>query len=80
MIIQTLLHQLICPILSRVDLWNVYGDCENYNVIEGHKNAVLDVHWTYDSTQIISASADKTIGLWDATVSLHEYSMNIEWD
>ncbi|KAF4323293.1 hypothetical protein BBO99_00002253 [Phytophthora kernoviae] len=47
-------------------LWDVYGECRNYNVLHGHKNAVLEVQWTYDSAQVVSASADKTVGLWDA--------------
>jgi WD40 repeat protein len=51
-------------------LWDVYGECRNYNVLSGHKNSVLEVHWTYDSQQIVSASADKTVGVWDAKVSL----------
>jgi len=49
-----------------VFLWNVYGDCKNYLVIEGHKSAVLDVHWSRDGSKIISASADKMICIHDA--------------
>lgn len=49
-------------------LWDVYGECRNYGVLSGHKNAVLEVQWTYDSAQLVSASADKTVGLWDAQV------------
>lgn len=30
-------------------LWNVYGECENYGVLTGHKNAVLELHWSSDS-------------------------------
>lgn len=52
-------------------LWDVYGECRNYNVLSGHKNAVLEVQWTYDSAQVISASADKTVGVWDAQVRVH---------
>ena len=48
-------------------LWNTYGDCANYNVLRGHNHAVLDVHWSHDSTHLCSASADHTLGLWDAT-------------
>jgi len=39
-------------------LWNVHGDCKNFMVLKGHKNAVLDLHWTTDGCQIISASPD----------------------
>ena len=42
-------------------LWNVYGDCENYNVLAGHKNAVLELHWFPDGGSIVTASADKTV-------------------
>jgi len=34
-------------------------------VLRGHKNAVLDVQWSTDSTHVLSASADKTGGVWD---------------
>ena len=47
-------------------LWNTFGECENYNVLSGHKNAVLEVHWDSSGSKIISCSADKTVGLWDA--------------
>ncbi|KAJ1462447.1 WD40-repeat-containing domain protein [Pelagophyceae sp. CCMP2097] len=46
-------------------LWEVFGDCSNYNILEGHKNAVVDVQWC-DKRTLVSASADKTIMLWDA--------------
>jgi Prp8 binding protein len=46
-------------------LWNVYGDCENYCVLKGHGNAVLEVQWFYDESKIASASADKTVALLD---------------
>jgi Prp8 binding protein len=47
-------------------LWNTYGDCENYGIIEGHKGAVLDLQWSRDSRTIYSASADYTLATWDA--------------
>lgn len=54
--------------LSCTVLWNTYGDCNNYNVLSGHKNAVLEVQWeTTTNNKIISCSADKTIGVWDAS-------------
>lgn len=42
----------------------MYGECRNYNVLSGHKNAVLEVHWTPDC--LLSCSADKTVAVWDA--------------
>jgi WD40 repeat protein len=72
-------------------LWDVYGECRNYGVLSGHKNAVLEVQWSYDSQQIVSASADKTVGVWDTTVragegasgsfpmSLIATSLHIDW-
>uniref|UniRef100_A0A7S3NGU0 Anaphase-promoting complex subunit 4 WD40 domain-containing protein n=1 Tax=Aureoumbra lagunensis TaxID=44058 RepID=A0A7S3NGU0_9STRA len=45
-------------------LWEVYGDCCNYNVLTGHKNAICDLTWCNDRT-IATASADKTVCLWD---------------
>lgn len=46
-------------------MWNTFGDCTNYNVLSGHKNAVLEVHWAPLSSKIFSCSADKTLGVWD---------------
>ena len=46
-------------------LWNTYGDCENYGVIEGHKGAVLDLQWSRDSRMVYSASADCSLATWD---------------
>ena len=39
---------------------------ENFNVLEGHKNAVLDCAWC-DEDCLVTCSADKTVMLWDAT-------------
>jgi Prp8 binding protein len=50
---------------KKVLLWNTEsGDCENYNVLEGHKNAVLDLKFLQDDV-LVTASADKTLGAWD---------------
>lgn len=46
-------------------LWKTFEDCKNYNVLSGHKNAVLQVKWQTEGS-IISCSADKTVALWDA--------------
>ena len=32
----------------------------------GHKNSVLELHWTTDGEKIISASPDKSVRAWDA--------------
>jgi Prp8 binding protein len=47
-------------------LWEVYGDCVNYGVLKGHKQAVLEIAWSPDSEHIWSCSADKLVMLWDA--------------
>lgn len=47
-------------------LWEVHGECANYGVLHGHKQAVLQLQWTYDSTNIWSCSADKSVMFWDA--------------
>mmetsp|Transcript_5165 Transcript_5165/g.7155 ORF Transcript_5165/g.7155 Transcript_5165/m.7155 type:complete len:349 (+) Transcript_5165:62-1108(+) len=46
-------------------LWNVYGDCSNYNMLRAHKNAVLEVAWGDQGRKLVSASADRTLALWD---------------
>lgn len=47
------------------DVEQMLGKYQNYNVLQGHKNAVLDCHWCDEDT-IVTASADKTCQLWDA--------------
>jgi hypothetical protein len=50
---------------KKILLWDVLGDCKNYNVLTGHRNAVLQVVWPTPTT-ITSCSADKTVCTWDA--------------
>ena len=56
--------------------WDVYRGCRNYNVLSGHKNAVLEVKWTSNGAHIVSCSADKTVALFDANrgVRLRKYT------
>ena len=58
---------------KNVLLWNCSGEelgygigqyC-NYNVLSGHKNAVLDLKWSNDSESLVTASADKMLMVWD---------------
>lgn len=46
-------------------LWRSSGACENYGILTGHKQAVLDIHWSRDSKVLFSASADMHLGSWD---------------
>ena len=46
-------------------LWRTYGQCENYGVLSGHKGAILDLHWSRDSSVLYSASADTHLASWD---------------
>lgn len=34
-----------------VDLWNVYGECENYAVLKGHSGCVLELSFAPDGRQ-----------------------------
>ena len=36
-------------------------------MMQGHKNSVLELHWTADGDNILTCSPDKTLRLWDAT-------------
>ena len=42
----------------------------------GHKNAVLEVHWTPDGERLISCSPDKTVRCWDAETGGQLKKMN----
>lgn len=50
---------------KQILLWEVFGDCVNYDVLKGHKNAILDLNWSQDSLSIFTASADKTGAQFD---------------
>ena len=56
---------LIILFFHNAVLWDVYDNCKNYNVLSGHKSAVLQVCWPTASS-IVSCSADKTVACWDA--------------
>ncbi|KAL9071364.1 MAG: hypothetical protein Q9161_004223 [Pseudevernia consocians] len=51
-------------------LWRTYGSCENYGILNGHKGAILDLHWSRSSSNIFSASADSTLASWDLETGL----------
>ncbi|KAF2180339.1 WD40 repeat-like protein [Zopfia rhizophila CBS 207.26] len=46
-------------------LWRTSGVCENYGILNGHKGAILDLHWSRDSRVLFSASADMMLASWD---------------
>ena len=46
-----------------------------YYFITGHKNAVLDVHWTNDGEKLLSASPDKTVRVWDTATGMQTKKM-----
>lgn len=50
-------------------LWRTFASgSSNYLVMNGHRNAVLELHWSAkDDDTIYTASADKTVGIWDTT-------------
>lgn len=53
-----------CSSDKNILLWDVYGECENWGMLKGHKNAVLDVAWARDGV-LLSASADQTGAVWE---------------
>jgi len=55
---------------QKIFLWSVFGQCDNYAVLSGHKGAVLDLAWSHDSSQIYSVSTDLFVGVWDAEVGV----------
>eukprot|EP00095_Tigriopus_kingsejongensis_P001785 maker-scaffold225_size250570-snap-gene-1.16 protein:Tk01785 transcript:maker-scaffold225_size250570-snap-gene-1.16-mRNA-1 annotation:"wd repeat-containing protein 57" len=52
-------------------LWNVYGECENYHVINSvHAGAILDLHFAYEDGQYMyTGSTDKTVGIFDTNTA-----------
>ena len=48
-----------------VDIWNVYGECENVMAMSGHTGAVMEAHFNTDGSNIYTCSTDKTLAIWD---------------
>ena len=47
-------------------MWNVYGECENYHVINAaHAGAILQLTFNEDGNHFYTASTDKTVGVFD---------------
>jgi WD40 repeat protein len=59
-------HLIISSYIYYTVLWDIAGASNNYNVLTGHKNAVLEVKWSSQSNNLVSCSADKTVAIWDA--------------
>ncbi|EPZ32122.1 wd-repeat protein [Rozella allomycis CSF55] len=55
-------------IISRIVLWNVYGECTNFNVMRGQNGAILELDWSPNSERIFTACSDKTVGIYDVIV------------
>jgi len=50
---------------KQILLWDVYNKLTNFSVLKGHTNAILELHWSTDGTRLYTASADKSLAVWD---------------
>lgn len=57
------------------DLWNVYGDCENYAVMKGHTGAIMELQYSYDGRQALVIYSETPIN--SDTKSGHPYITEI---
>ena len=48
----SLIHYFWSFVHFLLDLWNVYGDCENYSVMKGHQGAIMDLQYSMDGTWV----------------------------
>lgn len=46
-------------------IWDIFGNCANIGHLRAHKNAILSLCWSSDSSMIFTSSADKTLGVTD---------------
>ena len=46
-----------------VVLWNTQGECVNYGLLRGHKNAVLDLAWSHDGAYDIDIKLSLSLSL-----------------
>ena len=59
-------HQSSCDLLNKSlsiilmflnlilfsDLWNTYGECENYAIMKGHTGAIMELQFNADGTLV----------------------------
>jgi Prp8 binding protein len=57
---------MICSSSSdgMIMLWNAYNQVENIGVFK-REQAILQIQFSRDSSQIYSCSVDGTLGIWD---------------
>ncbi len=53
------------PLLEKPNCHAECGIFGNANPSAGHKNAIVELHWTSDGERIITASPDKSVRAWD---------------
>lgn len=50
----------------QIFLWRIFSrDCKNHMMLQGHKNAILELHWMEDGESLLSCSSDHTVCVWD---------------
>jgi Prp8 binding protein len=49
-------HSVLFFSCSQAVLWEVFGDCTNYDVLRGHKNAILELCWSADAQYVLLIS------------------------
>merc|ERR1719516_507795 len=50
----------------QIFLWNVYGECDNINVMTGHTGAIVQLTFNESGDTLYTASVDKTVGMFDS--------------
>lgn len=64
-------HRQPCPMHLLLSVLEVLSsDSRCHGAHAGHKNAVLELHWTTDGEKLLSASPDKSLRAWDAQTGL----------
>lgn len=48
-----------------IKLWNVPDDYKNYATLRGHEHSISSVHFLPGDNQLVSASRDNTVRVWD---------------
>ena len=50
----------------QIYLWKVYEECDNIHIFSpSHSGAIVDLQFTPDGNKFVTASTDKTVGLFD---------------
>lgn len=56
-----------CSTDLTIKLWDTANEYKNIRTLHGHDHSISTVRFTQDGERLVSASRDKTIGVWEVS-------------